>query len=194
MLIQVLYFYREECESVRSLKNELSADDSIEAKFSKKIPGDFLDHVKPNATILILDDFETYFSEKANAELLYKISSIYCHHFFLHCFFLVQSISSLKKDSYCNKAVNQSSIFVFFKTSYDARSLKHYMGNFQLKLKGGLSVYECFEKYIQNSSRFSFLLLCVSPRFRKHSALTNFLMSSPGPLRTFHESDDSDDE
>ena len=61
-----------------------------------------------------------------------------------------------------------------------------------MRLKGGMSVYDVFEKYIQKSSRFSFLLLCVSPRFRKNLVMTNVLMSSSGPLRTFHESDDSD--
>ena len=189
---QVVYFYREECPALLDLKKFFEAE-KLDAKFFKKLNPDILSLVRPSCTVIVFDDYESEFSNRSNAEMLYKLASIYCHHMSLNVFFLVQSAGPLKKDNLCNKSVIQSSHFVFFKSSYDGRSLRHFLNNFDIRLKGGMSVYECFDKYIQKSGRFCYLVLCVSPRLSKNAVLTNFLLGSEGVVRTFQESDSEDD-
>ena len=190
--VQVVYFHKEECPTITDLK-AFFEEEKVDAKFFKKLNHDILSLVRPSCTIVVFDDYETDFSSRSNADLLYKLASIYCHHSSLNVFFLIQSVGPLKKDNLANKSVIQSSHFVFFKSSYDSRSLKHFLNNFDIRLKGGMSVYEVFEKYIQKSGRFCYLVLSVSPRLSKNAVLTNFLLGSEGVVRTFQESDSEDE-
>lgn len=184
---KIIYFHREEDDSIRQLRDHFEGDSSIEVKFSKKVPDNLETWIIKNATILVFDDFETYFSSKINSELLYSIASVWTSHFLLHTFFSVQSFDVLKKQSKAHPSFQQSTHVCFFKNNTEARSLKRYMANFSIPLKKGLSVWEVYQRYVQKRP-FAYLLLCISPRFARQTAHSNILHQEPGHMMSFHES------
>ena len=188
---QILYFFREEDATIRSLKEHFDAVDEIEVKFAKKIPENLSSLIIKNATILVFDDFETYFATKINSELLYTIASVWTSHLLLHTFFCVQSFNVLKKQSRAHPSFQNSTHVCFFKNNTEARALKRYMANFSIPLKGNLSVWETYQRYVQKKP-FAYLLLSISPRFARQTAYSNILHSSKGHMMSFHESSDSE--
>ena len=77
--VQVVYFHKEECPAITDLK-AFFQEEKVDAKFFKKLNHDILSLVRPSCTIVVFDDYETDFSSRSNADLLYKLASIYCHH------------------------------------------------------------------------------------------------------------------
>lgn len=189
---RILYFYREEDSNIQELKAFFGTIENVDVKFLKKLPEDLLSITLPNSTVIVFDDHENYFSnDKQYAELLFSLASVHVHHRGLICFFVVQTIGILKKQHKLNNSFSQSTHVIFFRNAHEGKALKRYMNNFSLKLKGGVTVFDVFERFIQKK-KFSYLLLCVSPRCDYNTAFSNILMSSDGPMLSFHESDNSD--
>ena len=188
---KILYFFREEDETIRSLREHFDGVAGIDVKFAKKIPENLSALIIKNGTILVFDDFESYFSSKINSELLYSIASVWTSHLLLHTFFCVQSFNVLKKQSKAHPSFQNSTHVCFFKNNTEARALKRYMSNFSIPLKNGLSVWETYQKYVQKKP-FAYLLLCISPRFARQTAYSNILHASKGHMMSFHDSSDSE--
>ena len=60
---RILYFCREEGDTIPQLKTFFASKPDVDARFSKKIPYDIVPLIIPNETILIFDDFENTFSK-----------------------------------------------------------------------------------------------------------------------------------
>ena len=187
---RLLYFYKHDDAQIQRLKTFFEKNREIDARFLKKIPEDLSPLLLPHQTVIVWDDHELYFNARENAEYLYSISSVLTSHLGLIVFFNVNSFSVLRKDSIVHRSIQNSTHLIFFKTRLDTRSLKNFMGNFSLQLKGNQSLWDIYNKHIQKSStQFAYLLLCVSPKCRKSTCYTNILMQSSGPMISFHESD-----
>ena len=192
---RLLYFYKHDDAQIQRLKLFFEKNREIDARFLKKIPTDLNPLLLKNETCIIYDDHEVFFTDRQNAESLYCQSSVLTSHLGLYIFFCVNSYSILRKDSILNRVTLNSSHLIFFRSRLDTRSLRHFMGNFSLQLKGSQSLWDVFNKYIQKSpTQYSYLLLCVSPKSRKSTCYSNILMQSDGPMLSFHESDSESDE
>ena len=191
-LKRLIYFYKEEDENLIRLRKYFETTD-VETRFSKSIPDDLQSHIIKDHTTIVIDDRETFFSTRENAETLYYISSVLVSHLGLTVFFTVNSFGGLRKDNVLNKCILNSTHLIFFKCTQEGRSIKNFMQQFELQLKSDLTLWAVYQKYIQRSnSRFSYLFLCVSPKSVCPTAYSNILMASDGPLVSYHLSDDDE--
>ena len=188
----LVYIYREEDNNIKELKNVLEETKyaKMDKKFLKKIPSDLLE--LPAYSIIVLDDqeFELTRSKSLQSQL-YSIASVLCRHkkwfFFLSC----QSVSVLKKNHKINDSVQQASHICIFRNPLEHRSMSRYLNNLSIRLKGGMTLSQVYESYVQSRS-FCYLLISVSPRCSKITAFSNIILSREGSMLSFHES--SDDE
>ena len=187
----MFYFYRESDDNLENLKDFLSSDAEIETKFYKKIPDDFMSELVPS-TIIVFDDLIPIFlNDKNMIELLYSFATCHIRHLKLYCFFVSQTISVLKKNNKLHDCISQSNFIICFRNVTEGKSLKRYLNNYILPLKDGRSPYEIYEKMIM-TKKYSYLILAIGSGLTKNGAWSNILMSSPGPLLNFNDSDNDE--
>lgn len=187
----IWYFYREEDENIKKLRKEFekSKYSHLDIKFLKKVPVDMIENSMENL-IVVWDDFEyELVTSKELQATLYSAATVYCHHKRQWWFVICQSVDVLKKAHKINNSISQATHYVFFRNLTQNKSICRFLNNFSIKLKGGQSLAEVFEKYVQ-STIFAYLVICVSPRCKITTAFSNILLNSDGPMLAFHEDDD----
>ena len=178
---------------IDELKLFFAGNEKVDARILKKIPEELISITIPSSTIILLDDLESVFSSnKQYAELLFDIASVHTHHRDLICFFVVQTTGILKKSHKLNTSFSQSTHVIFFRNTHDGKAFRRYMNNFSIKLKDNLSLYDCYEKYIQET-QYAYLLLFISPKEKFNTAYSNIIMNTHGPMLSFHESGSEDE-
>lgn len=192
----MIYFYKEECDAIKDLKAHLAKAKNIDASFMKRVPEDLLESYSfpKDQTVLVIDDhhFESLSSRKL-ANLLYELSSVFTHHHGLYVFYCVQSFDIIKKQSKLNNVFLNSTHIVFFRTSHDAKSVKRYLGNYEIALESSVDLWHIFQKYIQ-TKKHAYMIICVSPRCEKQTVFSNVLLKEEGNMLSFHESDGEDED
>ena len=136
---KIIYFYKENCESIERLRTHLATERGVEAVFSKKFPdGNFLDFCKPvqDSTILVIDDyfFDANIDEKIRKDLI-SLAGIWTHHVGCVSIICLHSYDIFLKSSKLNVILMNSSHRVFFKSLHDARAAKRHMNNYEINLK-----------------------------------------------------------
>lgn len=178
-------------DTVADLKSYFEMDDSLDARFFKKVPQDLLSLVLPGSTCIVFDDMlPAFMGDKSLIDLLFRLSSIYVRHRKLYIFFCSQSSDILKKSHKLNLSISQSSHYILFRTLSESKTLKRFFSNFSLNLKHDLA--EIFENYIM-TKQFGYLVLSVGPQCPRNSAYSNILLSEPGFMLSFDKSDDEED-
>ena len=189
---RILYYCREEGDTIPQLKTFFASKPDVDARFSKKIPYDIVPLIIPNETILIFDDFENTFSkDKQYANMLFNLASIYVHHKGLIVFFLLQTTAIMKAEHKLHTTYTQSTHVVFFRDPWISKGTINKMNNFQIRMKGGLSIHDVYQKFVQNKAH-AYLILFISPKCDKHMAFTNILLNALGPMLSHHESSDEE--
>ena len=194
-IFRLIYIHKEECSAIKRLKAHLIEDKGIDASFLKRVPEDLLESYSfpKDQTVLVIDDFHSEsVASRALANLLYDLSSVVTHHHGLYVFYSLQSFDIIKKQSKLNNVFLNSTHIVFFRTAHDAKSIKRYLGNYEIALKSSVDLWHIFQKYIQ-TKRFAYMLICVSPRCERQTVYSNVLLRDDGPMLSFHESDGEDD-
>lgn len=192
---RLIYIHKEDCSATKRLKAHFAEDKSVDASFMKRIPEDFIESYsfKKNETVLVIDDFHSEsLTSRGVGNLLYDISSVLAHHHGLYVFYCVQSFDIIKKQSKLNNVFLNSSHIIFFRTAHDAKSIKRYLGNYEIALKSNANLWQIFQKYVQ-SKRFAYMIICVSPRCERQTVYSNVLLKEEGPMLSFHESDGEED-
>lgn len=192
---KIIYFYQEECDAVLKLKKFLSTQKDIKSLFLTKLPEeDFIETVgiDKNSTVILIDDFapQAATNEKLRDTLLH-MSQIWVHHFSIVLLYSTQSYEMFLKSSKLNPMLNNSTHLVLFKSSHDARSLRRYLSQYLINVKGDASLWSLFEKYVQNQ-QYKCMVICISTHVRRPTVFTNIMMSQPGPVLAFHESSGSE--
>ena len=190
----MIYFHKEDCAAIKKLKAYFASNTSVEALFLKRIPEDFLESFSPKEnTAIVFDDLHSdAISNREIGNLLYEISSVWVHHHNLYVFFCVQAFDIVKKQSKLHNVFLNSTHVVFFKTAHDARSIRRYLGNYEISLKSSGDLWQIFQKYVQKKS-YAYLIICVSPRCEKQTVYSNILIREEGAMLSFHESSDEED-
>ena len=189
----IWYIYKEEDKNLKELKTEFKKKKygKLDIRFIKKLEVDLMETVGEH-TVVVIDDQEFEMSRSKSLQgMLHSAGSVFAHHKNLWIFVLLQSVSVLKKNHKLHGAVSQSTHMIFFRNLLEGRSICRYLSNLSIKLKGGISLSEVFERYIQTKV-YSYLLLLVSPRMSQSKALSNILISSEGPLFRFDDSEEDE--
>lgn len=191
----MIWFYQEECDAVIKTKNFLSTQKDIKSLFLRKIPEeDFIDQVgiDKNSTVIIVDDFAPQIgSNEKLREILLLMSQIWVHHHGIILMYSTQSFEMFLKSSKLNPMLNNSTHLVLFKTTHEARSLRRYLKNYLVPVKGDASLWSLFEKHVQ-SQQYQSMVICISTHVKRPTVFTNVMMSQPGPVLSFHDSSGSD--
>ena len=189
---KIIYFFREECSAVTDLKSFLSKEDGIKGVFLKKIPeNNFIETlgIEKGSTVIVFDDFHVQaLSSEPLRDTLLNLSSVWNHHYQIITFYVAQQYDIFLKSSKLNGLLLNSTHLVLWRSNHDFKSIKRKLDKYYVKLKGGLTLWKIFERYVQ-SDQFKFLLICVSPLCRRPSVFMNTLMSSDDPVLSFHQSD-----
>lgn len=190
---KIIFIHSSDGPEIKQLRSHLEQEeDQVDAHFTKKVPEDLASLIEPECTLICIDDKELHFSSKENWQQLYNLASFTVHHRMAHCFFTIQSVAALKKDSVLNRSVSQSSHMVYFRNQHDARSMRTHLSNYSsLQLMGGQSLFELYQKYVQRA-RFMYIIVNISAKARVNSVYSNILLDSPGFMMAFH--DDSENE
>ena len=186
----IWYIYREEDENIKKLKFEFGkkAYEKLDVRFLKKLDVDLMEMVGKRC-VIVLDDQEFELTRSKGLQaMLHSAGSVYAHHKELWIFVLCQSVAVLKKNHKLHSAVSQSTHMIFFRNLLEGKSVCRYLSNLSIKLKGGLSLGDVFERYIQ-TKLYSYLLILVSPRLSSSKALSNILIDADGPMLRFDDSD-----
>jgi len=192
---KLVWFYQEECDAVIKTKKFLSTEKDIKSLFLRKMPEeDFIEQVgiDKNSTVIIVDDFapQTGSNEKLR-EILLVMSQIWVHHYGIILMYSTQSFEMFLKSSKLNPMLNNSTHLILFKTSHEARSLRRYLKNYLIPVKGDASLWTLFEKHVQ-SQQYQCMVICISTHMKRPTVFTNVMMSQPGPVLSFHESSESE--
>lgn len=192
---KVIWFYQEECDAVMKTKNFLSTQKDIKSVFLRKIPEeDFIDTIgiDKNSTVIIVDDFapQTGSNEKLR-DILLLMSQIWVHHYGIILLYSTQSFEMFLKSSKLNPMLNNSTHLVLFKTTHEARSLRRYLKNYLVPVKGDASLWSLFEKHVQ-TQQYQSMVICISSHVKRPTVFTNVMMSQPGPVLSFHQSSESE--
>ena len=194
---KVIYFYRQECRAVTELKQFLSQESDIKSLFLRKIPEtNFIESigVEKGSTCIVFDDFHVQaLSSEPLREILLNLSSIWNHHYQIVTFYVAQQNDMFLKSSKLNGLLLNSTHIVLWRSNHDVKSIKRNLDRYFVKLKGDLTLWKIFERYVQ-SDQFKFLLICVSPLCRRPTVWMNTLMSSDDQVLSFHESDSEPEE
>ena len=196
LFFRLIYFHKEDCAATENLKKYFLKDHRVEASFLKKIPEDFFEtNFKKNETVIVFDDFHSdLLTNKELGNLIYEISSVLTHHNGLVVLLSVQSFDIIKKQSKLNNVFMNSSHIIFFRTAHDVKSIRRYLGNYEIALKSPtLTLWQIFQKFVQ-TKQFAYMLICVSPRCKRQTVFSNVLMKDDGPMLSFHESDSESDQ
>ena len=177
-------------DTVADLKSHFEKDDSMDARFFRKVPQDLMSLVLPGSCLIFDDMLPLFMGDKTLIDLLFRLASIYVRHKKLYIFFCSQSNEVLKKSHKLNLAISQSSHYVLFRTLSESKTLKRFFSNFSLNLKQDLA--EIFENYIM-TKQFGYLVLSIGPLCPRNSAYSNILLSEPGFMLSFDKSDDEED-
>ena len=191
-ITKVIYFFRQECRAVIELRQFLSQENGIKGLFLRKIPEtNFIESlgIEKGSTCIIFDDFHVQaLSSEPLREILLNLSSIWNHHYQLITFYVAQQYDMFLKSSKLNGLLVNSTHIVLWRSNHDVKSIKRNLDRYFVKLKGDLTLWKIFERYVQ-SEQFKFLLICVSPLCRRPSVWMNTLMSSEDQVLSFHESE-----
>ena len=174
------------------LKSFLSKEDGIKGVFLKKIPeNNFIEAlgIEKGSTVIVFDDFHVQaLSSEPLRDTLLNLSSVWNHHYQIITFYVAQQYDIFLKSSKLNGLLLNSTHLVLWRSNHDFKSIKRNLDKYYVRLKGGLTLWKIFERYVQ-SDQFKFLLICVSPLCRRPSVFMNTLMSSDDPVLSFHQSD-----
>ena len=194
---KILYFYKESCESIQSLKDYLATQKSIQSTFSKKIPDDFLEFAsfeKSGGNLVVFDDFYSdALTNETLREIWLKLATVYTHHHSLVCMVTIHSYEIFLKASKLNGILQSSSHLIFFKTTHDQKALKRIFSHYEIKLKNGGSLWGIYKQYVM-SRRHAYLILCISQLCQRATAFSNVLLKNEGPLLSFHQTSSDEDE
>lgn len=194
---KVIYFFREECSAVTELRKFFSEKNDIKGLFLRKIPEtNFIESlgIEKGSTCIIFDDFHVQaLSSEPLRETLLNLSSVWNHHYQIVTFYVAQQYDMFLKSSKLNGLLVNSTHIVLWRSNHDVKTIKRNLDRYFVKLKGDLTLWKIFERYVQ-SEQYKFLLICVSPLCRRPSVWMNTLMSSDDQVLSFHESDSESDD
>ena len=80
----------------------------------------------------------------------------------------------------------QTSWIVLFRSLNNFCSLKRFLNSYEIKLKGGETLYELFKKFVQGEP-YSYIIVNLSTRLKFPQVYSQILFSDDRPLLIFHE-------
>ena len=141
----------------------------------------------------MIDDKEDEITQNKDiAKEIMHIATVLCHHAALNTFINFQTFMPLYKSHALHSTICQSTNLFFFRNLNNSICLKRFLGNYNIRLKKGQTLYGVFQKFIQKE-RFNYLMLDVSPTAKCSKAYSHMLLCDSKPMMSFHDTDDSDD-
>lgn len=178
---QLIYVSKYDTATVKKLKKHFKS-----GLFLDEIPSNLEDMVEPSKSVIVFDDCQNDLRSKENIKMMKRLTTIKLHHMDLMLFVTFQDYEIFYRRHDLNFLLFQTSCIVLFRSLNNFCSLKRFLNSYEIKLKGGETLYELFKKFVQGEP-YSYIIVNLSTRLKFPQVYSQILFSDDRPLLIFHE-------
>lgn len=179
---QLIYVSKHCDKNVKKLKSKFKA-----GMFLSEIPENLEEVLVPSKSVVVFDDCQQeLLQSKEKIRMLKRLATIQIHHMDLMVFITFQDYEIFYKRNDLNFLLFQTSCIVLFRSLNNFCSLKRFLNSYEVKLKGGESLYNLFKKFVQ-CEPFSHIIVNLSTKLKSPQVYSQILFCDDRPLLIFHE-------
>ena len=179
---QLIYVSKHTDKNVKKLKSKFKA-----GMFINEIPTNLEQILEPSKTVIVFDDCQQeLLQSKEKIRMLKRLATISIHHDDLMVFITFQDYEIFYKRNELNFLLFQTSCIILFRSLNNFCSLKRFLNSYEVKLKGGETLYNLFKKFVQGQP-FSHIIINLSTKLKCPQVYSQILFCDDRPLLIFHE-------